>query len=158
QFRRRQRLRQLDVGLHLQRLLELLEADLALLEADDGDDAEMDVRARADRVLVEARAGAQLQRLLQQGTRGLVVLLVVGVDRFLVQVRDLVDRGLILRGGRALSCDDDEKGKKGSKQKRTEARSCHGRPLKDGRAKKANPFLRSSRVIPAWGAGLRKDP
>ena len=40
--------------------------DLALLEADDGDDAEVDVRARADRVLVQARARAHLQRFLQQ--------------------------------------------------------------------------------------------
>src|SRR5438045_2369305 len=90
QLLRRERLRQLDVGLDLQRLAELLEAHLALLEADDGDDAEMDMRARADRVLVQPRARAQLQRLLEQSARRLVILLVVGVDRSLVQARDLV--------------------------------------------------------------------
>ena len=96
QLGRRELLRQLDVRLHFQRLAELLEPDLTLLEPDDRDDAEVDVRARADRVLVEPRARAQLQRFLQQRARRLVVLLVVGVERPLVQVRDLVDRGLVV--------------------------------------------------------------
>ena len=126
------------VRLHLQRLAELLQAHLALLEADDGDDAEVDVRAGADRVPVEAGARAQLERFLQHGARRLVVLFVVGVDRLLVQVRDLVDRGLVFRGGRALSGDSDENGNKGSKQNRTkQARGCHGWALKDARARKA---------------------
>src|SRR6185369_8045548 len=77
QLRRHQRLGQLDVRLDLQRLAELLEADLALLEAHDGDHAEVDVRARRDRVLIETGAAANLQRLLQQVARGVVVLLVV---------------------------------------------------------------------------------
>jgi hypothetical protein len=99
QLRIRQLLRQLDVRLHFQRLAELLQSDLALLEADDRDDAEVDVRARADRVLVQPRARAQLQRFLQQRARRFVVLVVVGVDRLLVQVRDLVHRGLVLGRG-----------------------------------------------------------
>ena len=53
-----QALRELDVRLDLERLAELLDGDLALLEAREDDDAEVDVRARLDRVLVEPVLGA----------------------------------------------------------------------------------------------------
>ena len=69
------------------------------LKPDDRDDAEVDVRARGDRVLVETGARADLERLLQQRARRVVVLLAVGVERLLVQVRDLVDRRRVARRG-----------------------------------------------------------
>ena len=55
QLGRHQRLGETDVGLDLDRLLELLDAEIALLEADDDDDADVDVRARLDGVLVQPR-------------------------------------------------------------------------------------------------------
>ena len=48
-------------------------------------------RARPDRVLLQPRAVAQIQRLFQEVARGVVVALLIGVERLLVELRDLAE-------------------------------------------------------------------
>ena len=90
-LRRRHRLRQPDVRLDRQRLLELLDRQVALLRAADQHHPEVHQCARFDRVLVQPRRVAQIQRLLQQalGLVGLVRL--EGGERVFVQLGRLGD-------------------------------------------------------------------
>ena len=91
--------RERDVRIDLQRLVELPAADLALAEAGDDDDAEMNVRARRDRVVVEARALAQLERLLERLARAVEVLLLIQRHALAVELDHLRDRLLLVRRG-----------------------------------------------------------
>ena len=55
---------ELDVRLDLERLVELLDRLVPLLEALEGHDADVDVRARGDRVVLEPRLGQTSMALL----------------------------------------------------------------------------------------------
>ena len=63
--------------------------------------AQVDVRARGDRMVVQARLGADLERALEQLARLLEVEVLVLVDRLLVELGDLLDRGRIFGLGPA---------------------------------------------------------
>src|SRR5581483_11708689 len=98
---RDQRLGDLDVGLDLQRLLEVLDPGGALLEPADQQDADVDLGARRDGVLLQPGRVARVQRLLQEIARAVIVLFLVGRDRLLVEVGDLVQNlGARLGGAR----------------------------------------------------------
>src|SRR5204862_6150442 len=95
-LRRREDLVELDVGLDLQRLAELLDRLVPLLEAEERDDAEVDVSARGDRMLLEAGLHALVERGPEQLSRPLEVQVLVLVDPLLVELGDLLYSGRIL--------------------------------------------------------------
>ena len=88
---------QLDVALDLQRLAELVDRLLALLEASEGDDAEVDVGARRDRMILQPRLGADFERPAQGLAGFLEIQVLVLVDRLLVEL------GHLLEGGRVFT-------------------------------------------------------
>ena len=126
---RRQPRRQRDVGIYLERLVELAAADLALAEAGDDDDAQVDVRAGRHGVTVEPGGLAQLERLLEHLAGLVVVLLLVLRDALAVEVDDLGDRCLPVLLG-CLRAGDARRGQPGREQSRAE----DDRRTKRGRA------------------------
>ncbi len=93
-----QRLGEVDRRLDLQRLLELLDAEIALLEPGDDHDPHVNVGARRDGVLLQPRRVREVERLLED-LAGIVELL--SLERrhgVLVHLGDLRDR-VVLRVG-----------------------------------------------------------
>ena len=112
----RKSLGHLNLGLDLDGRPELLHAQVLLLCGDE-DHTHVDVRPSRDGVLVESRAGAEIQRLLQDFPRFLEFQIVVGIQGLLVEGRDLLDIGVIvvsrcgagIPGQRAKEEDDDHR-------------------------------------------------
>jgi hypothetical protein len=86
---------ELDLRRDLQRLLELRQRLILLLETGKQDDAHVDVRARRDLAPLEPAAGAGVQRVLQDLTRRVEVQVLELVDCLLVELGDPVDRGRV---------------------------------------------------------------
>ena len=122
-----------DVGLDLESAPEALRPLVATLEGHDVHDAEVDVGARHDRVIVEAGPLRQHQRV-EQFLLGAVPLAAVEIgERVLVQLRDLVDgrsSRLVLRPRRSRRQRDDNQRQAGQRESHQQSLRLHWEPMR----------------------------